>query len=71
MKCCIFLLHKNGGHVLNKWLAHLCNPQVKSHQLLDLKGYHVTNNHKALIPLVYEGRGIKAQTFYWVTLICF
>ncbi len=28
MKCCIFSLHKKGGHILNEWLAHLYNPQL-------------------------------------------
>ncbi len=38
MKCYTFPLHKKGGHILNEWLAHLCNPQLKSQQLQDLKG---------------------------------
>ncbi len=33
---------------MNEWLAHLCNPQLKSQQLQDLKGYSATINHKAL-----------------------
>ncbi len=32
-KCCTFPLHKKGGHILNEWLAHLYNPQLKSQQL--------------------------------------
>ncbi len=35
---CSFPLHKKGGHIMNEWLAHLCNPQLKSQQLQDLKG---------------------------------
>ncbi len=35
---CTFPLHKKGGHIMNEWLAYLCNPQLKSQQLQDLKG---------------------------------
>ncbi len=36
---------------MNEWLAHLCNPQLKSQQLQDLKGGHGTINQKALSSL--------------------
>ncbi len=37
---------------MNEWLAHLCNPQLKSQQLQDLKGGHTTINQKALNAIV-------------------
>ncbi len=33
LKCCTFPLHKKGGHMMNEWLAHLCNSQLKSQHL--------------------------------------
>ncbi len=33
---------------MNEWLAHLCNPQLKSQQLHDLKGGHASINQKVL-----------------------
>ncbi len=43
MKCCKFPLHKKVGHIMNEWLAHLCNPQLKSQTVAGPEGdqcYH-------------------------------
>ncbi len=46
MKCCTFPLHKKGGHIMNEWLDHLCNPQLKSQQSQDLKGAMLPSTEK-------------------------
>ncbi len=38
---------------MNEWLAHLCNPQLKSQQFAGPEGDHTTINQKALMRTFY------------------
>ncbi len=42
---------------MNEWLAHLCNPQLKSQQLQDLKG-----------PCYHQSKGFKSKQLTFLSL---
>ncbi len=44
MKCYTFPLHKKGGNIMNEWLAHWCNPQLKSETVAGPEWGHATIN---------------------------
>ncbi len=60
---------QKGGLVMNEWLAHLCNPQLKSQQLQDLKGpcYHQPKGFKERID-VREGRD---HVMFLILMMCY